>query len=87
MGHLIADLELTEPLGEVRLRADEDGIALLLRAHGRPVYYGLHALAPGARLRRRRAVGARGRPAARLAGRPGAARRRSPRRRPRAAPT
>jgi GT2 family glycosyltransferase len=50
MGYAILDAELSQPLPEVALAADEDGVAVLLRAHGRPVYFELHALAPGTRL-------------------------------------
>ena len=49
MAHAIVDAELADPLPRVDLADDEDGIALLLRMHGRPVYYGLHALEPGTR--------------------------------------
>jgi GT2 family glycosyltransferase len=50
MAYAIVDAELAEPLPRVALAAGEDGVALLLRAHGRPVYFGLHALERGARL-------------------------------------
>ena len=47
MGWAIVDAELGDPLPRVELADREDGIALLLRMHGRPVYYGLHPLSPG----------------------------------------
>jgi GT2 family glycosyltransferase len=50
MAYAIVDAELSEPLPCATLGPDEDGIALLLRSGGRPVYYGLHPLEPGVRL-------------------------------------
>src|SRR5688572_2257528 len=50
MAYAIVDAELAEPLPHVELADREDGIALLLRARGRPVYFGLHRLAPGTAL-------------------------------------
>lgn len=50
MPYAIADIELSEPLPELVLGPDEDGVFLLLRAYGRPVHYEMHALSAGARL-------------------------------------
>jgi GT2 family glycosyltransferase len=50
MAYAIADLELTEPLPELVLRPDEDGVFLVLRAHDRPIHYAMHQLSAGARL-------------------------------------
>jgi GT2 family glycosyltransferase len=50
MGYAIADVELTRPLGTVALRSDQDGLALLVRLHGRPVHFALYPLPAGTRL-------------------------------------
>jgi glycosyltransferase involved in cell wall biosynthesis len=50
MAYAIVDLELTAPLPDLALGEHENGLFLLLRARGRPVHYGMHALHPGARL-------------------------------------
>jgi glycosyltransferase involved in cell wall biosynthesis len=50
MAYAIADLELAEPLPDLTLRPDENGVFLLLRVGGRPVHYSMEALAPGSRL-------------------------------------
>jgi glycosyltransferase involved in cell wall biosynthesis len=50
MGYAILDLEATRSLPELALAADQDGVLVLLRAHGRPVHQALHALPAGARL-------------------------------------
>ena len=50
MRYAIADVELTGPQRELRLEADQCGVAVLLRAHGRPVHFSLHAQPPGAHL-------------------------------------
>jgi GT2 family glycosyltransferase len=50
MAYAIFDLELTAPLPVLALGEHENGLFLLLRARGRPVHYGMHALHPGARL-------------------------------------
>jgi glycosyltransferase involved in cell wall biosynthesis len=62
MAYAIADLELTEPLPELVLRPDEDGVFLLFRAHDRPIHYAMHRLAPGARLTAEEVVDLGGRP-------------------------
>jgi len=50
MAYAVADLELTEPLPELALHPDQDGVFVLLRSRGRPVHYAMHALDPGASL-------------------------------------
>jgi GT2 family glycosyltransferase len=51
MPYAIVDAELTAPeLPDVQLDAGEDGVALLLRAGGRPVHFALYPLDAGARL-------------------------------------
>src|SRR5215217_3545316 len=50
MAYAIADLELTEPLPDLALGAEEDGVFLLLRVDGRPVHYAMHGLPAGVRL-------------------------------------
>ena len=50
MAYAIRDIELTRPLPAVALTDREEGVALLLRIHGRPVDYSMHALPPGTRL-------------------------------------
>jgi GT2 family glycosyltransferase len=46
----MADLELTEPLPELALGPEEQGLFLVLRARGRPVHYSMHPLTGGARI-------------------------------------
>jgi len=48
--YAIADVEVTEPLPDLTLADDEEGVGLLLRRHGRPIYFSLHELGAGARL-------------------------------------
>lgn len=48
--YAIADLELSEPVPELVLGPHEVGVFILLRAHGRPLHYSMHSLAPGTRL-------------------------------------
>jgi glycosyltransferase involved in cell wall biosynthesis len=62
MAYAIADVELTEPLPELVLRPDEDGIFLLLRAHNRPIHYAMHRLSAGARLNAHEVAHLLGRP-------------------------
>ena len=64
MGYAILDLEATRPLPELALAHDQDGVLVLLRAHGRPVHQALHALAPGACLDPGQLAVLLGRPAA-----------------------
>jgi glycosyltransferase involved in cell wall biosynthesis len=46
----IADIEATEPLPEIWLAPDEDGLALLVRVRDRPTFFTMHTCLPGARL-------------------------------------
>jgi GT2 family glycosyltransferase len=48
--YALADLELTAALPELRLDPDQEGVAVLARAGGRPVHYSLHSLPRGARV-------------------------------------
>jgi GT2 family glycosyltransferase len=50
MRYAIADIEVTEPLPELRLEPDETGVGLLVRRRGRPVHFSLEELGPGATL-------------------------------------
>jgi hypothetical protein len=50
MAHAIVDAELSEPLPDIALGAEEDGLAVLLRSAGRPAYFALYPLPPGARM-------------------------------------
>jgi len=47
--YLLADVDLHAQLPELALEPDQTGLALLLRAHDRPLHFGLHAAAPRAR--------------------------------------
>lgn len=47
MGYLLVDLELTEPLPDLRLAPDQDGVGMLVRRRGRPLTFILRALEPG----------------------------------------
>ncbi|MGH3080264.1 MAG: glycosyltransferase family 2 protein [Gaiellaceae bacterium] len=50
MRYAIADVEVTEPLPELRLADDEHGLALLVRRHDRPIHFSFHEHAPGSRI-------------------------------------
>jgi glycosyltransferase involved in cell wall biosynthesis len=50
MSYAIVDLESTRPLPDLVLGPEEDGAFVLLRAHGRPVHYGMLELPRGARV-------------------------------------
>jgi glycosyltransferase involved in cell wall biosynthesis len=64
MAYALVDLESTAPLPELKLDPHEDGVFLLLRAHGRPVHCAMHAVSAGARLGRAELCRMLGRPAA-----------------------
>jgi glycosyltransferase involved in cell wall biosynthesis len=48
--HRLLDVEITEALPDITLDADEGGVGVVVRHHGRPVGFVLEALRPGARL-------------------------------------
>jgi hypothetical protein len=48
MPYALVDVELTEPLPEIRLRPDESGVALVSRRDGRVVGFAMHDAEPGA---------------------------------------
>ena len=50
MGYALLDVDVMSPMPHVQLRADQDGIGLLVRRSGRPVGFALEPLAPGSRL-------------------------------------
>jgi GT2 family glycosyltransferase len=50
MRYAIADVEVTQPLPELTLAEEDQGVVLLLRRHDRPVHFSFHELAPGSRI-------------------------------------
>lgn len=48
MGYQIVDVDLAQPLPEVRLAPQHSGIGLLARWHGRPVGFAMRSASPGA---------------------------------------
>ena len=50
MSYSIHDLEVTTPLPAIELGPGADGIAVLVRRRGRPVWFWMEALSPGSRI-------------------------------------
>ncbi len=52
MPYRIVDLEVTQPIPDIHLTNDEDGLALVLRRYDRPIAFAMHRLQPGTALAR-----------------------------------